>query len=293
MIGVLRSHRERVAAAALAVAAAAVVVLLLAGGSRGTAGLRAGTKVPLPERRDAAASRPARRVKRLTEGQAIERVRRVTPWVTKGYTRRKLVALTFDDGPGAVTPALLAELRRLRAPATFFQVGSSVHEHRAVAREEYRRPFAAGSHTDSHARLPEFGPASQRREIQAGATAMDQNGGRYPRMFRPPYGAFDDNTLGALRRRRTLMVLWSVTARDWTSPGTAAIAGKVLREVHPGAIVLMHDAGGATREPTLLALPAIVRGLRRRGYRLVTVPALLRAAPPRRRPPRPPSPYPS
>src|SRR5687767_4050988 len=60
----------------------------------------------------------------ISEAEAIERARRVSPWLLRGGTKGRMIALTFDDGPGPITPALLAELRRLKAPATFFPIGS-------------------------------------------------------------------------------------------------------------------------------------------------------------------------
>lgn len=292
-----RSRTSRLLAAAVVLCAAVLVVVLLSGGSDED-GERKDAAAPTrdtaararPEAPPARRKRP--RPRRLTDAQAIERVRKVTPWVTEGDTRRKLVALTFDDGPGPITPTLLAELRRLRVRATFFQVAQMVHRFPDVARREDGGPFASGSHTSSHARLTTLGPAGQRAEIAGGADALDQNSGEYPRLFRPPYGAWDEGTIRELRRKRMLMVLWSVTSRDWKSPGTPAIADRVIRQVRPGAIVLLHDFGGLTREPTLRALPRIVRALRRKGYRFVTVPEMLRLAPPRARPPRPASPYP-
>ena len=242
---------------------------------------------PLPTR-----PRPDRPRRRLREAQAVEHVRRLTPWVTRGGERGRMVALTFDDGPGPITPALLAELRRLRAPATFFQVAGSARANPGLARTEAEKPFAFGSHTASHARLTRLGRAGQQAEITGGADAVAAAAGHEPRMFRPPYGAYDDNTLAILRRERALMVLWTFSSYDWKHPDADYIARRVLRLARPGAIVLMHDAGGTTRVPTLQALPSIVAGLRRKGSRLVTVPRLLRDAPPRRRPPRPPSPYP-
>lgn len=230
--------------------------------------------------------------KRLSDAQAIERVRRVTPWVSRGQTRKKLIALTFDDGPGPMTPALQAELHRLRVPATFFQVAQLVDSHPDAARAGHRRPFATGSHTVSHARLTRLSPESQRSEIAGGADAIKRNSGAYPRLFRPPYGAWNDATVATLKRRRALMVFWSISSRDWRLPNDHAIAQRVIRQAHPGAIVLMHDFGGLTREPTLRAVPRIVRALRRKGYRFVTVPEMLRQAPPLRSLPRPPSPYP-
>jgi peptidoglycan/xylan/chitin deacetylase (PgdA/CDA1 family) len=75
------------------------------------------------------------------------------------------------------------------------------------------------------------------------------------------------------------MVLWSVDTGDYRQPGVAAIVERALAGAHPGAIILMHDAGGV-RTQTIAALPAIINGLRARGYRIVTVPQLLRDDPP-------------
>jgi peptidoglycan/xylan/chitin deacetylase (PgdA/CDA1 family) len=78
-----------------------------------------------------------------------------------------------------------------------------------------------------------------------------------------------------------LMVLWSVNPEDYYRPGTQAIVARVLAAVRPGSIVLMHDGGG-DRTQTVAAVPKIVRMLRRRHYKLVTIPRLLRDDPPPR-----------
>jgi peptidoglycan/xylan/chitin deacetylase (PgdA/CDA1 family) len=82
-----------------------------------------------------------------------------------------------------------------------------------------------------------------------------------------------------LRALHLLMVLWSVDTDDYLQPGVSAIVQRALAGAHPGAIILMHDAGG-TRTQTIAALPTIIQTLRARGYRLVTVPQLLRDDPP-------------
>jgi peptidoglycan/xylan/chitin deacetylase (PgdA/CDA1 family) len=94
-------------------------------------------------------------------------------------------------------------------------------------------------------------------------------------LFRPPYGRYDDETLKILRRRGMLMILWTVDTSDYSATAKPAeVAARVLAEVEPGGIVLMHDAGG-DRAVTARALTLVIRGLRRRGLRLVTVPQLL------------------
>ena len=285
----VRSRPRPNAATLLGIALAITVVASLVAGARRHE--RAGSAAHSASARPATAAR--RRPGRPTDDQVIERVRRITPWVTQGHTRRKLVALTFDDGPGPLTPAFLRELRKLHAPATFFQVAQSVNAHPGTARREHAAPFAVGTHTATHAHLPQIGAGGQRREVAGGARVVDENARSYPRMFRPPYGEWNSETLAELRRHRMLMVLWTLTTRDWAGLSTGAIVASVIHGVRPGAIVLMHDFGGLTREPTLHALPRIVHALRRKGYRFVTVPEMLRLAPPRRRPPRPPAPYPA
>jgi peptidoglycan/xylan/chitin deacetylase (PgdA/CDA1 family) len=289
---VLRSRRSQwVLTIAVAVLVFGLLEVVLGGdsddGSDRPRSSRRPSNRPLPPR-----PRPEGPQGLLKEHQAVERARRQSPWLTRGGARGRLVALTFDDGPGPITPTLLAELRRLNAPATFFQVATQAQMSPELADAEGERPFAAGSHTLSHARLPALRPAAQRAEIVGGARGVAELTGREPRLFRPPYGAYDDQTLRILRREKMLMVLWTFSAYDWKHPKAGYIARRVLRLARPGAIVLMHDGGGFTRAPTVKAMPRIVSGLRRRGYRLVTVPRLLREAPPDRRSPRPHSPYP-
>lgn len=286
----LRSRAIWIAATVVFAVAVACIALLARGDERvGVSGGAHGFQDVAPDR---PARKPPRRERRLTDAQAVERVRRITPWIHRGYTREKLIALTFDDGPGPMTPRLHAELRRLRVPATFFQVAQMVQRFPDAARRSARRPFAAGSHTVGHPHLTDLGTAAQRSEIGGGADAIEQSSGEYPRMFRAPYGYWNTTTFRVLKQRRELMVFWSISSRDWKLLDEDAIADRVIRRAHPGAIVLMHDFGGITREPTLRAVPRIVRALRRRGYRFVTVPEMLRQAPPRRRLPRPPAPYP-
>ena len=208
------------------------------------------------------------------------------PYVAVGGRRRRDVALTFDDGPGPYTAALVRVLNRLRVPATFFQIGTMVWAFPATERLMARdRRFAFGDHTESHPPLGRLTAALQWEQIVAGAQAPGAEGVRGLRLFRPPYGSFDATTLEIAHHLHLLPVLWTIDSEDYTRPGVAPIVDRVLGDARPGAIVLMHDAGG-DRSETIAALPAIVRGLRRRGFRLVTVPRmLLDDPPPERQPP--------
>ena len=113
-----------------------------------------------------------------------------------------------------------------------------------------------------------------RRELDDQATALQQVGIPRPRLFRPPYGAYNDETLKIAARRKMLTVLWSVESSDYKATDPRAMAADVLAHVEPGAIILMHDGGG-NRTVTGHALPLVIRGLKQRGYKMVTVPQLL------------------
>ncbi|WP_081686428.1 polysaccharide deacetylase family protein [Candidatus Solirubrobacter pratensis] len=202
------------------------------------------------------------------------------PYVAVGGRRGREIALTFDDGPGPYTPAILRELHRLQAPATFFQVGATEHYFTDAEAAELRDPlFVIGDHTQRHRRLDRLSPAEQRAEIDEQAAVLRAAGVPQPTLFRPPYGAYDAATLALLGERHMTMVMWSVDSEDYLRPGVDRIVANVLGAAKPGAIVLLHDAGG-DRGQTLEALPRIVVGLRERGYRLVSVPRLLKDAPP-------------
>jgi peptidoglycan/xylan/chitin deacetylase (PgdA/CDA1 family) len=121
----------------------------------------------------------------------------------------------------------------------------------------------------------------QRSELLDQAAVISQAGAPFPRLFRPPYGIYNANTLALVHKYGMLMVMWTVDSGDYLRPGVATIVRSVVAGARPGAIILMHDAGG-DRQQTVDALPGIIKALRARGYRFVTVPRLLLDNPPPR-----------
>lgn len=185
----------------------------------------------------------------------------------------RAVALTFDDGPGEHTRAVLETLRRLRVRATFFAVGERAERNPKLLRRARAYGMAVENHSYSHPYSPPFDRRSRAevdREIARGADAIASLVDE-PRLFRPPGGRHSPLVVEVAGARGQRLVLWSVDPEDWR-PGTTAaqIARRVLRTARAGSIVLLHD-GPANRAQTVKALPAIVRGLRARGLRLVLV----------------------
>jgi peptidoglycan-N-acetylglucosamine deacetylase len=211
---------------------------------------------------------------RRAENVAITRTLSYTPFIRAAGTQHREVALTFDDGPGPYTPGILRVLEREHVPATFFEVGVEERYFHAATASIVARGYPIGDHTESHAPMSELKRRAQQSQLLQDSTAIGTYGAPFPRLFRPPYGMWNGATLKLLRKYRMLMVMWSVDTDDYEMPGVKVILRRTLDGVEPGAIILLHDAGG-NRSQTVAALPLVVRALRKRGYRLVTVPRLL------------------
>ena len=210
---------------------------------------------------------------------AVKSVLAYTPFVKEGGDRGRDIALTFDDGPGPYTPGVLDVLERLHVHATFFEIGEMLRYFSASTLRELRDGDVIGDHTETHPEMATLSARDQREELFEQIARIELLGGPRPVLFRPPYGSFNATTMRELHAMHLLMVLWSVDTEDYQQPGVSVIVQRALAGAHPGAIILMHDAGG-TRTQTIAALPIIIRDLRAGGFRLVTVPELLRDDPP-------------
>lgn len=270
-------RRRRVAAVGLAIVV--VVVLIAAVGSHKSSGQTHLT--PTKHHRAIPTLTPTERAAAVVKGEenAVNSVLAYTPAVTSGGSHGNELALTFDDGPGPYTQQLVAMLDRLHVHATFFAIGSQEQYFSAGTIAEIKSGDVVGDHTETHPMMATLSPHEQYEELFDQMAQIEVIGGRRPRLFRPPYGSFDATTFKELHHLRLLMILWSVDTSDYTLPGVSAIVHAALAGAKPGAIILMHDGGG-NREQTIAALPAIVRGLRKRGLHPVTVPQLLEDDPP-------------
>ncbi|HEX8995356.1 MAG TPA: polysaccharide deacetylase family protein [Ktedonobacterales bacterium] len=204
-----------------------------------------------------------------------------------GVYHTNMVALTFDDGPTPTTTLpILSFLEQSHTPATFFVMGQYAHAYPWLIQREAADGFAIGVHTWNH---PDMRLLSiDARAYQLGATIQqlhaDLGSGFCAWLWRPPYGAFNQGIIDQAGAFGLTTVNWDVDPQDWARPGTMVIVQRVLSQVRPGSIILMHD-GPAAREQTAAALPYILAGLRSRGLVPVTLPTLLNsdaatAAPP-------------
>lgn len=191
-------------------------------------------------------------------------------------TRQHVVALTFDGGGNADgTKEVLALLRREHVNATFFLTGHFVKSYPALARAIGRR-YPVGNHTVDHVDLRRLSTPVATREILEAERMIRRATGRDPRpYFRFPYGARDARTLRTAHRLGYASVRWTVDTWGWMGTSQQSTGGAVRRVVDhlvPGEIVLMHL--GSSRDRSTIdtnALPGVIRAVRARGYRFVTL----------------------
>ncbi len=205
---------------------------------------------------------------RIRRPHAVGCTRHGRPFLRHASGHRRAVALTFDDGPSPSSPAMLHVLHRFRVNATFFLLGRQVRRYPRLPRRELRAGNELGNHSFRHSASPSY------RDLRTTNRLIRAASGFRPCLFRPPFGAVSRSLIESALALRMSTVGWDVDPRDWSTPGADAIARRVLRAVHPGAIVVMHDGGGS-RSQTVAALPVILRGLHHRRYHVETVSQLL------------------
>lgn len=189
-------------------------------------------------------------------------------------TGERLVALSFDDGPTPMgVDAVLPVLARYDAHATFFLIGQDMARNPGQGRRLLAAGHELGNHSYTHQRMWGLFPGGYEGEIRRTDALLRREGAR-PVLFRPPYGKKLTGLPIAVERTGYRTIMWSfedpMSERD-----PRAYADKVLAQVRPGAIVIMHlmyRSGETARQ----ALPLILEGLRARGYRAVSVGELLR-----------------
>ena len=186
-------------------------------------------------------------------------------------TGNKVIALTFDDGPGPHTAHLLDILDQYGAKATFFLIGSKVSGQASIVRSIQARGHQLGNHSWSHPELPKLPVDQIASEIDRTNEAIRQATGITPAILRPPYGAVNGAVLEQLRLRGMSSILWSVDTRDWADRNSDIVCSRAVAGARPGAIILMHDI----HQTSVGAVPCILSALKQQGYSFVTVQGLL------------------
>ncbi|KFI60754.1 polysaccharide deacetylase family protein [Bifidobacterium cuniculi] len=194
-------------------------------------------------------------------------VQSFSPTATDG---RKVIALTFDDGPSQYTGRILDVLRQKKVKATFFDLGEQALAYPQLEQRMVAEGHQVASHSVSHPYLPDLDGEELRQEIVASFEDLEKASDTKTRILRAPYGAFGAEQWKEAATVMDMNVLWTIDTLDWKRPGAKAIRQEVSKNAYNGAVALMHDGGG-DRTQTIEALPGIIDDLRKQGYEFVTI----------------------
>ncbi|MFC8078915.1 polysaccharide deacetylase family protein [Streptomyces sp. NPDC057307] len=192
--------------------------------------------------------------------------------------KAKCIALTFDAGPGKDTPRLLDILKEKKVPATFFLLGKNhVLAHPDTVRRIADEGHEVANHTWSHGILTDLDRDAIREELARTQNAIAEITGHRPTLMRPPQGRTNDDVTDISRELGLSQILWSATAKDYSTTDSALIERRILDDASADGIILLHDI----YDGTVPAVPGIIEKLKKRGFTFVTVPQLFAPAVPK------------
>ena len=182
---------------------------------------------------------------------------------------KKVVALTFDDGPdGNTTPQALDILAKYKIKATFFVQGKNIAGNEAILKRMQAEGHEIGNHSWNHPVLTQLSLEDAKKQITDTEDAIKNVLGKSSKLMRPPYGAISDDIRNSLDLS---FILWDVDSLDWKSKNEAAIFTEIQHQTSDGSIILLHDI----HQPSVNSLPKVIEYLQEQGYSFVTVSELL------------------
>lgn len=184
---------------------------------------------------------------------------------------RKLIALTFDDGPSPNTNRVLDVLKKHKVKGTFFVIGNRFEGYEDTLKRIVEEGHDIGGHSWSHLQLTNIKNKEIKKQIIDTNKMIQQITGHTPNIVRPPYGEFNDKVKKICKKSDLSIINWNVDTLDWKTKKKKKIAEMILKESRPGCIILSHDLYDATVKGLEIAIPK----LKKQGYELVTVSELL------------------
>lgn len=198
------------------------------------------------------------------------------PYICQGNPSKRCIALTFDDGPDSrSTPALLELLRDESVAATFFCVGQRVVAERELAARIVREGHLLENHSYAHSYATNFFTVTRlKAELAEAQAAIQQATGIAPKLFRPPMGLSNPRVFRAARALGLQVIGWSARGLDTQSHDPEQIVARIVRQLEPGAIILLHD-GNIPAERLVLTVKLLLTKLKERCYEIVRLDKML------------------
>jgi peptidoglycan/xylan/chitin deacetylase (PgdA/CDA1 family) len=202
----------------------------------------------------------------------------INPAVISWPTGKKLIALTYDDGPNPrITPRMLALLKKKNVKATFFLLGEQVREYPKVVKQILEEGHEIGNHTYDHKQLTKLSSDQIEKELGRTADLITSVTGQKMEIMRPPYGSHNNRVREICEKYGYRVILWDVDTNDWRGRSAKQMISTILNgsktdpRATDGSIILMHDR----YETGLVTTDAVIDALRDKGYQFVTVSQLL------------------
>jgi peptidoglycan/xylan/chitin deacetylase (PgdA/CDA1 family) len=203
-----------------------------------------------------------------------EVVKVVEPVITRAdneyFEGKKLVAITFDDGPSStVTTRLLDELDKRDAKVTFFMVGNRAENQTELVKRVYNSGHTIGNHSYSHKSFNKQTPEEYLNEINSTNFILSSITGDDVIFVRPPYGSYKQSTLENVNMN---FVLWSIDTLDWKTRNADMVYEEIVTKVEDGSIILMHDLYESTADAAIRAIDYLLEN----GYAVVSLEEMYR-----------------
>ncbi|MDJ0675461.1 MAG: polysaccharide deacetylase family protein [Calothrix sp. MO_167.B42] len=203
-----------------------------------------------------------------------QRFRGVTINQAKVPKGKKVIALTFDDGPWNIyTEQILDILKKHEVKATFFVLAQVLKRNADVARRIVDDGHTIANHTWHHW-YHRHNPQTAASEIDRSSDLIYEITGVRTNLFRPPGGVLHNGLVAYAKKKNYTVVMWSADSIDYKRPSVPTLVNRVVKRATPGGIVLLHDGGG-NRTNTVASLVPIIKKLKQQGYSFVTIPELL------------------
>lgn len=187
--------------------------------------------------------------------------------IYKGNPNKRMVALMINVAWGDEhIPDMLETLREEKVKATFFFDGSWLKKHADLAKQIAADGHELSNHAYSHPNMSELTRRQASEEIAKTEKLLEEMFGVRNRWFAPPAGDYNQETVQVAYEHGLKTVLWTLDTVDWKRPSPEWIVRRIIGRLEPGALILMHPT-----EPTRIALPTMIREIKRKGYALGTV----------------------
>ncbi|MEI7727198.1 MAG: polysaccharide deacetylase family protein [Bacteroidota bacterium] len=196
------------------------------------------------------------------------------PVICHGQTNEKSVSITFDDGPDPdKTPIILEILKKHEVKAAFFCIGKNIKNNELLLNQMINEGHVLGNHSFSHSKWFDLFPARRMKaEMMETDLLIKHITGKSPLFFRPPFGVLNPMVSNALKMMHWHVVCWNIRSLDTIKRNPSQISQKIIRQLKPGAIILLHDFTPFTEHH----LDDLLYRIRDAGYRIESLDKLLK-----------------